>query len=143
MVGRVRAPRRVLSHQPPPSAGRSLESYSGADPVKYVVSLNLKRRHLDESQRGVVGAKIAKLEHGQRQSGKFAAVPTQAEAADLLNVSERTIRTARKLLDSDTAEPELIEAVERGEIAVLHHEPWLPVIIHPQCFRISYCHGYL
>jgi hypothetical protein len=65
----------------------------------------------------MVAAELATLKHGTNQrTGKFAA-PTQAEAADLLNVSERTVRTARELVDSETAEPELIEAVDRGERA--------------------------
>ena len=40
--------------------------YSGSDPLGYVVSLNLHRRHLNETQRGVVAAKLANLDHGQR-----------------------------------------------------------------------------
>jgi hypothetical protein len=92
------------------------EQYTGDDPVGYVVSLNLRRRHLDESQRAMVAAKLAVLAHGQRQTGKFAAVPTQGEAAALLNVSERTIRHARDVLEHGA--PGLRQAVERGEVSV-------------------------
>ena len=90
--------------------------YRGDNPAAYVVSLNLKRRHLDESQRAMVAKKLATLEHGQRQTGKFAGVTTQAEAASMLKVSERSVRTARAVIDK--AVPEIIIAVERGDVSV-------------------------
>jgi ParB-like chromosome segregation protein Spo0J len=88
----------------------------GDDPVAYVISLNLRRRHLNESQRALVAAKLATLQHGVRQSGKFAAVPTQEEAAALLNISERSVRSAREVTDHGV--PELVQAVERGRVSV-------------------------
>jgi N6-adenosine-specific RNA methylase IME4 len=104
------------------------EPYNGNDPLGYVVSLNLKRRHLNASQRATVATRIATLKHGgDRASGKFAAcssedtaiavsIPTQEQAASMLNVSERSVRHARTVLDKGA--PELIEAVDRGEVAV-------------------------
>ncbi|MCL4780692.1 MAG: hypothetical protein KJ049_10905 [Gammaproteobacteria bacterium] len=85
--------------------------YQGDDPAAFVVSLNLRRRHLDESQRAMVSGKLANLPHGVRadQSGKFAGV-TQAKAAEILNVSERSVRSARAVLDHGA--PELVHAVE-------------------------------
>jgi N6-adenosine-specific RNA methylase IME4/ParB-like chromosome segregation protein Spo0J len=90
--------------------------YQGDDPLSYVISLNLHRRHLSESQRAMVAAKVATLRDGQRQVGKFADVPTQGESAALLKVSERTIRHAREV--QERGAPELIRAVERGAVSV-------------------------
>jgi hypothetical protein len=75
------------------------------------------RRHLHESQRAMVGAKLENMKQGR--PGKDANLHgiSHDDAADLLNISKQSIATARKLLDSETAEPELIEAVEPGERA--------------------------
>src|SRR3954469_86090 len=43
------------------------ETYTGDDPLGYVVSRNLYRRHLDDSQRSVVAAKIATMRLGDNQ----------------------------------------------------------------------------
>jgi hypothetical protein len=41
--------------------------FEGADPAAYVVSLNLKRRHPDESQRALAAAKLANIRVGDNQ----------------------------------------------------------------------------
>jgi ParB-like chromosome segregation protein Spo0J len=92
------------------------KEYTGTDPLAYVVSLNLNRRHLDASQRATVAAKIATLGDGQRQVGKFADVATQKESAKLMNVSERSVRSARQVLERGT--PELIASVEQGKKSI-------------------------
>jgi len=88
----------------------------GNNPVAFVVSRNLTRRHLGEGQRAMVAKKLATLEHGQRQTGKFAAVTTQAQAASMLNVSERSVPTAGAIIDK--AVPEIVKAVEKGNVSV-------------------------
>jgi hypothetical protein len=72
------------------------ETYSGDDPIAYVVSRNLHRRHLDENQRAMVAANIAELTQGRPEKAAYGPViPTQAEAAEMLNVGERSVRRAR------------------------------------------------
>ena len=88
--------------------------YSGDDPVAYVVSLNLRRRHLSESQRAMVAAKLATLRDGQR-SDLVEGLPI-GRASELLNVGERTVARAREVQEHGT--PELVSAVERGAISV-------------------------
>ena len=63
--------------------------YTGDDPVAYVVSLNLRRRHLNESQRAVVAATLATLQQGARTGLSPIGEMSQAQAADLLNVGKR------------------------------------------------------
>lgn len=87
-----------------------------AELLSYVISKNLRRRQLDESQRAMVAANLANLPQGQ-PSEKPANLPvTQAMAARMLNVGERTVRDAVTV--KNAAAPELREAVEQGKLAV-------------------------
>jgi N6-adenosine-specific RNA methylase IME4 len=86
-----------------------------AELVPFVVSLNLKRRHLNESQRATVAARISNLSPGTNQWSGESAGPTQAEAAAMLNVSERSIREVKRL---EREAPELLPRVESGEISL-------------------------
>jgi N6-adenosine-specific RNA methylase IME4/ParB-like chromosome segregation protein Spo0J len=88
--------------------------YQGDDPVSYVVSLNLHRRHLSESQRAMVAAKLANLRDGQR-ADLVEGLPI-GRASELLNVGERTVARAREVQERGV--PELVSAVERGDISV-------------------------
>lgn len=91
------------------------EVFEGADPVAFVVSKNVARRHLDESQRAIAAAKIAVLQRGDNQHASIEA-PSQAKAATLLNVSRSGVQRAREVL-TDGA-PELVRAVEAGRVSV-------------------------
>jgi hypothetical protein len=74
-------------------------------PLQYVVSLNMHRRHLSESQRAWIAANIANLQ-----------ICTQYDASKMMNVSERSIASAAEV--KRKAIPELCEAVQEGKIPV-------------------------
>jgi ParB-like chromosome segregation protein Spo0J len=99
---------------------REIQADEG-DPLALVISLNLHRRHLSESQRAMVAGKLANIPNGVRSDSTFANLQswspvTQPQAAERLNVSPRSVASARKVLASSA--PELIAAVERGVLAV-------------------------
>ena len=87
----------------------------GTDLNALVISLNLRRRHLDESQRAMVAARLANLPVGSNQHAQICA-PSQDSAAEMLNVSRRTVQHARAVLEHGA--PELATAVDSGVIAV-------------------------
>jgi N6-adenosine-specific RNA methylase IME4 len=111
------------------------EVFTGDDrqALNWVISKNLKRRHLTESQRAMVAAKLAKFKLGDNQhsrqgaqicapsfdgmAGEAAAVAlTQTERADELNVSRRLVQHAETVAEKGA--PELQQAVEQGRVAV-------------------------
>ncbi len=91
--------------------------WEGDDPTQIITSLNLHRRHLDEAQRGMIAARLTNLRNGQRTPSQICeAAISQPYAAKMLNVSSRTVHTAKTVLSSES--PELIAAVDSGMIAV-------------------------
>lgn len=118
---------------------------SDTDALAFVISTNLHRRHLTESQRASVAARLANMTRSDagRLGGKNGeananlqllpaetaqASVTNAAAAAMLNVSERSVATARKVQEHGA--PELVAAVDSGmtsvsaaaEIAKVTHE---------------------
>jgi hypothetical protein len=92
--------------------------YRGDDPVGFVLSLNLTRRHLTDDQRAMVGAKIAALGEGRPKTPPIGGVkiPSTKETAKALQVAPRRIERARKIENEGT--PELKEAVNRGDVSM-------------------------
>jgi N6-adenosine-specific RNA methylase IME4/ParB-like chromosome segregation protein Spo0J len=96
-----------------------LKQFDGKDPLAFVISANLKRRHLNESGRAMVAARLANWQVGDNQfkgPSIDGASISQEQAGKLLNVSTKSVERAKIVLDR--AEPELLGAVERGKIAV-------------------------
>jgi ParB-like chromosome segregation protein Spo0J len=93
------------------------EAYEGDDPLSYVISLNLKRRHLDISQRAMVAARISNLGEGRPSKKTGAKAPvSKAHAAQIVRIDRATVTRAKHVLAKGTKG--LIEAVETGKIAV-------------------------
>ena len=108
--------------------------FTGDDPLSFVISHNLHRRHLTESQRASIAARVENMDHGQRAdrarhanlhvssglplSERAAAQPpiTRTDAARMLNVSPRSVADARKV--HEFAPPEVSQAVDDGRISV-------------------------
>ena len=107
--------------------------------LKLVISLNLHRRHLQESQRSMVGARVkhiyeAEAKERQIEAGKqygekhpqevMVNLPqplkqkgtARDKAGEAMNVSGSLVHRAEKVIAQGT--PELVQAVESGEIAV-------------------------
>lgn len=92
------------------------KEYNGNDALGFVISLNLKRRHLTESQRSMVAGKLSHWKTGTNQHTAGGANLPAHKAAEMLNVSERSVKTARQVQKSGV--PELVKAVEEGAVSV-------------------------
>ena len=86
----------------------------GVAPAGFVLSANLARRHLNESQRAMLAAKLTQTKEGSNQHTEK--VVTQTEAATLTNTSSRSVRKAQRV--QEKASPALVAHVESGIITV-------------------------
>lgn len=88
--------------------------------LDFVVSKNLARRHLNESQRAMIAGRLANMPIGRYWEVNSANLPnnpvSQSVAAQKVNVSTRSVTSARKVLDSK--DDDLVAAVESGDLAV-------------------------
>jgi hypothetical protein len=87
---------------------------SGTDPLKFVISANIVRRHLDETQRGMVAAKLATMKRGDNQHTKEDGSIDLSTAAKLLNVSEKTVKRAKAVFQN--GEDGIIADLQAGKL---------------------------
>lgn len=121
------------------------------DPVQYVMSLNLHRRHLNESQRAMcaaraedVYAKAAKQRQAATQAkpgegkvgcGQLATTDNgraRDQVGEAFQVGGRTVSRAKKVIKD--GEPELVKAVESGKVSVTKAES---VVGLPKEFQLA------
>lgn len=98
------------------------ETYRGKDPLGFVLSANMHRRHLTTSQRAMIAAEAETLRHGEnlqkpQQSPRDAncAKPTRKDLAATSSVSPRSIAAASKIKDEA---PELVPGVKDGTFTI-------------------------
>lgn len=86
--------------------------------LAFVISANVHRRHLTDSQRAMAAARIATLRDGVRtdRQGAQICAPSQDQAAEQFDVSRRTVQHARKVIDGGSKP--LQRAVDAGEVSV-------------------------
>lgn len=93
------------------------KEWNGDDPLAYVVSANLRRRHLRDSQRALVAARLANCSHGGAKDRAFANdVISRSRAAQLLNVKERMLQWGRQADKSGV--PAVLALVESGRLSI-------------------------
>jgi len=91
--------------------------YGGDDPIGLVLSQNLLRRHLTASQRAMVAEKLMSMpSHRPEKREQNCSLIRKEEAAQQMNVSERSVQQARKVRTD--AIPEVAEMVESGKLPV-------------------------
>lgn len=90
--------------------------YEGSNPLGFVISLNLNRRHLSESQRAMVAASLETMKQGRPENKDANLHVSREKAAELLQVSPRSVATAAKVERSAPAE--VVEAVKAGNISL-------------------------
>lgn len=97
--------------------------YEGDDPAGFAWAMNGPRRHMSTNQKATAAARLANIKpraFSGNQHVPAANLQTpqisQAKAAEMVGVSERTVASAAKVLKDGA--PELVAAVDKDEISV-------------------------
>lgn len=99
------------------------QDYQGNDPLGFVIRHNLNRRHLNESQRAIIAARLANMPVGRNWNNSVNlhnnSQITQHDAAERLNISSSMVARAKEI---ERKAPEFIPAIESGEKNI--HQVW-------------------
>lgn len=91
---------------------------AGVDPVEFVIDMNIRRRHLTNDQRRMLGAELVNMKQGRPSEDKTlqSANITRERAAELATADVPGIDRARSVLaHGDT---QIIAAVKEGKLSV-------------------------
>ena len=87
--------------------------------IRFIVSTNIHRRHLSESQRAMIASELAKLGLGANQHREGTSIDgpsmTQAQAAEAMQVGIASVQRARQVQEQA---PDLAAKVKAGEMKV-------------------------
>jgi N6-adenosine-specific RNA methylase IME4 len=95
---------------------RDFDPATDGDLVAFVLSKNLTRRHLDESQRAMAAARLANLPAHRPAEKSANLLTSQQDAAKRLNVSLRLVTAAKAVQDAGSAR--IQQLVDQGKLAV-------------------------
>lgn len=97
------------------------EEFTGDDPIAFVMSRNLTRRHLEPGQRAMIAAELANMKHGgeRGQSLNLDLDPkgkvSLEKAAEQLSVSRASAAAAKKVKKES---PKLAKQVKSGKMSL-------------------------
>jgi ParB-like chromosome segregation protein Spo0J len=89
------------------------KDYDGDDPLAFVVSKNLHRRHLNDSQRALAAGLASDLKRGANQHTEGLPI---GRASKLFNVKERSGARGKEVVRHGV--PEVVAAVAGGKLAI-------------------------
>lgn len=112
--GRNRAIACLILGFDPLKDSQTLVAETEEELVKLIFELNERRRHMTASQRAMVAANFVKLERqAAKRDGKRVEGRPRQRAAEMHDVSERTVQDATKAME----DPEVADAVRSGKMS--------------------------
>lgn len=90
--------------------------YIGKDPISFVVSANMRRRHLSVAQRAMVLVTLEQFQHGGKRKGLPKKLLSRSELAELGQVSRGTMMRAAAVRNHGA--PELQAAAAAGTVSL-------------------------
>jgi hypothetical protein len=109
--------------------------YEGHDPIAFVLSVNLHRRHLRPGQRAMIAAELTTSKHGGDRSKAQNCALTHAQAARQFAISERQVDKAAKVLKAETSgrvSAGLMAQIRSGELSLAKAEKLVRLPLNQQ-----------